>query len=140
MHYRSLIATTAAVGLIVAAFGIFNIITTVIHEKERDIAILKSIGFDEAAIRGIFLFEGVVVGVIGTLIGWALGYGLTELLASVRFSVEGFVKSEGFVLYYTFKHYLIAGSFAMVAALAASYLPARKAAAVNPVDIIRGGV
>lgn len=131
--------STVSAILIVAAFGIFNIITTVIHEKERDIAILKSIGFDEGAIRGIFLFEGVVVGVIGTLIGWALGYGLTELLASVRFNVEGFVKTEGFVLYYTFRHYLIAGAFAMIAALTASYLPARKAAAVNPVDIIRGG-
>ena len=63
----------------------------------------------------------------------------------IQYQVHGsvtreFVKSEGFVLYYTFKHYLIAGSFALIAALAASYLPARKAAAVNPVDIIRGGV
>lgn len=131
--------STVTAILIVAAFGIFNIITTVIHEKERDIAILKSIGFEEGAIRGIFLLEGAVVGVVGTLIGWALGYGLTELLASVRFNVEGFVKTEGFVLYYTFRHYLIAGLFAMIASLAASYLPARKAAAVNPVDIIRGG-
>ncbi len=131
--------STVSAILIVAAFGIFNIITTVIHEKERDIAILKSIGFEEGAIRGIFLLEGAVVGVVGTLIGWALGYGLTELLASVRFNVEGFVKTEGFVLYYSFRHYLIAGLFAMIASLAASYLPARKAAAVNPVDIIRGG-
>ncbi|MBI3575998.1 MAG: ABC transporter permease [Gammaproteobacteria bacterium] len=131
--------STVSAILIVAAFGIFNIITTVIHEKERDIAILKSIGFEEGAIRGIFLLEGAVVGVVGTLIGWALGYGLTELLASVRFNVEGFVKTEGFVLYYTFRHYLIAGLFAMIASLVASYLPARKAAAVNPVDIIRGG-
>lgn len=131
--------STVSAILIVAAFGIFNIITTVIHEKERDIAILKSIGFEEGAIRGIFLLEGAVVGVVGTLIGWALGYGLTELLASVRFNVEGFVKTEGFVLYYSFRHYLIAGFFAMIASLVASYLPARKAAAVNPVDIIRGG-
>lgn len=131
--------STVSAILIVAAFGIFNIITTVIHEKERDIAILKSIGFNEGAIRGIFLFEGAIVGVVGMLIGWGLGYGLTELLASIRFNIEGFVKTEGFVLYYTFKHYLIAGIFAMVASLVASYLPARKAAAVNPVEIIRGG-
>jgi len=131
--------STVSAILIVAAFGIFNVITTVIHEKARDIAILKSIGFEEATIRGIFLLEGAVVGVVGTLIGWALGYGLTELLASIRFNIEGFVKTEGFILYYTFRHYLIAGVFAMAASLAASYLPARKAAAVNPVDIIRGG-
>lgn len=131
--------STVSAILIVAAFGIFNIITTVIHEKARDIAILKSIGFEESAIRGIFLLEGAVVGIVGMLIGWGLGYGLTELLASIRFNIEGFVKTEGFVLYYTIRHYLIAGVFAMVASLVASYLPARKAAAVNPVDIIRGG-
>lgn len=136
---NGIIYSTVSAILIVAAFGIFNIITTVIHEKTRDIAILKSMGFEEGAIRGIFLLEGLIVGVVGTLLGWALGYGLTELLASIRFTIEGFVKTEGFVLYYTFKHYALAAAFAITSALVASYLPARKAAAVKPVDIIRGG-
>jgi len=130
--------STVSAILIVAAFGIFNIITTVIHEKERDIAILKSMGFGEGAIRNVFVLEGVVVGIVGTLIGWLLGFGLTELLASIRFRVEGFVTTEGFVLYYTFKHYLLAGAFALPSAVFAAWLPARKAAAVNPVEIIRG--
>lgn len=130
--------STVSAILIVAAFGIFNIITTVIHEKERDIAILKSMGFAEGAIRNIFVLEGLVVGIVGTLIGWVLGFGLTELLGAIRFRVEGFVTSEGFVLYYTFKHYLVAGAFAMPSAVFAAWLPARKAAAVNPVEIIRG--
>lgn len=118
--------------------GIFNIITTVIHEKERDIAILKSMGFAEGPIRNIFVLEGLVVGVVGTLIGWVLGFGLTELLGTIRFRLEGFVTSEGFVLYYTIKHYLLAGAFALPAAVIAAWLPARKAAGVNPVEIIRG--
>jgi lipoprotein-releasing system permease protein len=124
--------STAGAIPIVAAFGIFNIITAVIHEKERDIAILKSMGFGEGAIRDIFVLEGVVVGIVGTLIGWVLGFGLTDVLASIRFRVEGFV------LYYTFKHYLVAGALAIPSAVFAARLPARKAAAVNPVEIIRG--
>lgn len=131
-------SSTGAI-LVVAAFGIFNIISTVIHEKTRDIAILKSIGLAEGDIRRIFLLEGLAVGVVGTLLGWLLGYGLTLLLSSIRFTLEGFIKSEGFVLYYSFTHYLIAGAFALLAATLAAYLPARKAARLNPVDIIRGG-
>jgi lipoprotein-releasing system permease protein len=130
-------STTGAI-LVVAAFGIFNIIATVVMEKTRDIAILKSIGLDEGDIRQIFLIEGFLVGIIGALVGWAVGYGLTEVLASIRFEIEGFVKTQGFYLSYSLTHYLIAGGIAVAAAMAAAYLPARKAARVNPVDIVRG--
>ena len=135
---NAIMYSTVGAILIVAAFGIYNIISTVIHEKTRDIAILKSIGFQEGDIRKIFLLEGLAVGLIGTLIGWGLGYGLTAVLASVRFEIEGLMKSEGFILYYSFTHYSMAGCFAVLAATTAAYLPARKAAWLNPVDIIRG--
>jgi lipoprotein-releasing system permease protein len=130
-------STTGAI-LVVAAFGIFNIIATVVMEKTRDIAILKSIGLDEGDIRQIFLIEGFLVGIVGALVGWGVGYSLTEMLASIRFEIEGFVKSQGFHLSYSLSHYLIAAGIAVVAAMTAAYLPARKAARVNPVDIVRG--
>lgn len=130
-------STTGAI-LVVAAFGIFNIIATVVMEKTRDIAILKSIGLDEGDIQQIFLIEGFLVGIVGALVGWAVGYGLTEVLASIRFEIEGFVTTQGFYLSYSLAHYLIAGGIATGAAMVAAYLPARKAARVNPVDIVRG--
>jgi lipoprotein-releasing system permease protein len=130
-------STTGAI-LVVAAFGIFNIIATVVLEKTRDIAILKSIGLDEGDIHEIFLIEGFVVGIVGALLGWGIGYALTEILASIRFEIEGFVKTQGFYLSYSLTHYLIAAGIAIAAAMAAAYLPARKAARVNPVDIVRG--
>lgn len=130
--------STVSAILIVAAFGIFNIISTVVHEKTRDIGILKSIGFEERDIRHIFLIEGLLVGLVGTLLGWALGYGLTRVLAAIRIHNEGFITAEGFILHYTFVHYLIAGGFALLSSTFAAWLPARKAAHLNPVDIIRG--
>ncbi len=130
--------STVGAILVVAGFGIFNIISTVIFEKSRDIAILKSIGLGEWDIRSVFLVEGLVIGAVGGLMGWGLGYGLVRLLASVRFEIEGFIRAEGFVLYYSLNHYLLAGLFALVTAAIAAYLPARKAARLNPVDIIRG--
>ena len=130
----------SAVGaiLVVAAFGIFNIISTVINEKRRDIAILKSIGLSEGDIKGVFMIQGLILGLVGTLLGWALGYGLTEMLASIRFDMEGFVRTQGFILDRGLKPYGVAALFAMVSATFAAWLPARKAARLNPVDIIRG--
>ncbi len=135
---NAIMYSTVGAILIVAAFGIFNIISTVIHEKTRDIGILKSIGFEERDIRRIFLIEGLLVGLVGTQLGWMLGYGLTRLLGTIRFHIEGFVTAQGFLLSYSITHYLIAGSFAMLSATFAAWLPARKAARLNPVDIIRG--
>ncbi len=130
-------STTSAI-LVVAAFGIFNIISTVVLEKTRDIAILKSLGLESGDVESIFVFEGFVVGLAGTLLGWLLGWALIQLLESIEFDIEGFVRTEGFVLYYTYWHYLIAGGMAILAATFAAFLPARRAARVDPVEIIRG--
>jgi len=135
---NAIMYTSVGAILVVAAFGIFNIISTVVHEKSRDIAILKSVGLLERDIRRIFLLEGLVLGVIGALLGWVIGFGLVELLGTVRMNVEGFVKTQGFILYRGYGSYLMAGGFALIAATFAAYLPARKAAKVAPVDIIRG--
>ena len=130
-------STTGAI-LVVAAFGIFNIISTVVLEKVRDIAILKSLGFDSRDVERIFLMEGLLVGLAGMLLGWLLGYALIELLASIRFDIEGFVKSEGFQLNRSFLNYAFAGVAAVLSATLAAYLPARRAARVDPVEIVRG--
>lgn len=130
----------SAVGaiLVVAAFGIFNIISTVVHEKSRDIAIMKSIGLYERDIRMIFLIEGLILGLSGSLLGWLIGFGLIEGLARVRMDVEGFVKTQGFILYRGHLSYLVAAAFAIAASGFAAWWPARKAARLRPVDIIRG--
>ena len=59
--------------LLVASFGTYNIISTITHEKTRDIAILKSLGLREATVRRIFVLEALMIGLIGALAGWALG-------------------------------------------------------------------
>ncbi len=124
--------------LVVACFGIFNIISTVIFEKSRDIAILKSMGFREADIRRVFLTEGLILGILGSIAGWGLGYGLIAVLASLEFKVESIVELQGFVLAYSVWHYVQATVASVIAATLAAYLPARRAARLKPVDIIRG--
>jgi lipoprotein-releasing system permease protein len=124
--------------MIVAAFGIFNIISTVVMEKRRDIAIMMSMGFRGFDIQTIFLIQGVLVGILGMLLGWTIGLGLLELVSMVEFTVPGMTKQQGFVLDRSFRPYAIGGTFALVSAVAAAWYPARRAAQVKPVDIIRG--
>jgi lipoprotein-releasing system permease protein len=123
--------------LLVASFGTYNIISTITHEKTRDIAILKSLGFTEAMVRRIFLIEALVIGLAGTIAGWALGYALSRMLGSIEFK-SPFMDATHLPIYYSFVHYALAALVALSASAIAGYLPARKAARVHPVDIIRG--
>ena len=124
--------------LVVASFGIYNVISTVVHEKARDIAILKSMGFEAAYIRRIFVLEGVLVGTAGALAGWALGIAIIEGLRLVPIEMKALVEVQRFTMDRSFVHYAIAGAFAVASAALAAYLPARRAAAVRPVEILRG--
>ncbi|MFS8035691.1 FtsX-like permease family protein [Xanthobacter sp. AM11] len=123
--------------LLVASFGTYNIISTITHEKTRDIAILKSLGLTSALVRRIFVMEGFVIGLAGTMLGFALGYGLTFALSLVEIK-SPFMDATHLPVHYAPVHYAIAAAVALTASLTAAYLPARKAAAVQPVDIIRG--
>jgi lipoprotein-releasing system permease protein len=131
--------TVVAAIMLVAGFGIFNIVSTITHEKARDIAILKSLGFPQGDMQRLFVLEGLAVGLVGALLGWCLGFGLAFTLSQVRFEVRGIGREMTHLpLAWTFWHYLIAAGFALLSAAIAGWLPARRAARLNPVDIIRG--
>lgn len=123
--------------LLVASFGTYNIISTITHEKARDVAIMKSLGLTSVTIRMIFVVEAAIIGLAGALIGFLLGYGLCVVLGSIEIK-SPFIDTNRLPLAYEASHYLIAAAVALVSSLAAGYMPARKAASVNPVDIIRG--
>jgi lipoprotein-releasing system permease protein len=123
--------------LLVASFGTYNIISTITHEKARDIAIMKSLGLREFTVRMIFVTEALIIGLIGALAGFALGYLLCVALGAIPIS-NPFLDTNYLPLAYTYVHYLMAGLVALVSSVAAGYAPARKAAREHPVEIIRG--
>lgn len=123
--------------LLVASFGTYNIISTITHEKARDIAIMKSLGLSETTVRRIFVVEALIIGLLGALAGFVLGYLLCLALGSIEIK-SPFMDSNRIPLEYSAWHYLIAAGVALVSSFAAGYAPARKAARVHPVDIIRG--
>ena len=123
--------------LLVASFGTYNIISTITHEKTRDIAIMKSLGLRETTVRRIFVIEALLIGLVGAVAGWVLGYALTRTLGTIEIR-NPMIDVTRLPLAYSFLHYAIAAAVALASSLVAGYFPARKASRVYPVDIIRG--
>ncbi len=128
---------TAAL-LLVAAFGVLNILIMAVLERVNDIAILKSFGLSRWDVTGIYIFQGLVIGLIGSLIGLVLGKLGIEGLRRLPIQMEGLVKSEGLLMSEHTSQYVIAFFAAMVITLIAAVYPARRAAKYDPVSVIRG--
>lgn len=123
--------------LIVSGFGIFNILMMIIYEKMPDIAILKAIGYKDIDIKKIFLTESLIIGIIGGLLGLLLGFTMQKIIGSIRMDIKGFVSMEYLRFNSSPGFYLFAYCFGLIATGVAGYIPARKAAKVDAIDIIR---
>lgn len=133
---RNIIAQAVSITiLLVAGFGIYNIMNMTINEKIREIAILKAMGFSGRDITEIFLAQAIVIGVIGGVIGMVLGFVIADIVNSIPFKLGGL---NNLPMAYRVQDYLLAFIFGLVTTLVAGYLPARKASKIDPVDIIRG--
>jgi lipoprotein-releasing system permease protein len=130
--------TVVSAVLVVAAFGIYNVISTVVMEKQKDIAILKSMGFRARDVRRIFLAQGALLGAVGAALGLPFGALLMAGLMQIRLRYPGGTDLVQMPVDWNWPQFAIAGAFAVAAALLAGLLPARKAARVQPVDILRG--
>jgi lipoprotein-releasing system permease protein len=128
--------------LLMVLIGAFNIISTlimVVMEKRKDIAILQSMGATRESIRRIFLIKGCVIGVVGTLLGVLLGLAISVLIQEYRFielPKDVFLISTVPVRIYLSNFTLVAFASLLVC-LVASIYPARQAAKLDPVEIIR---
>lgn len=123
--------------LIVSGFGIFNILMMIIYEKLPDIAILKATGFKDKDIRTIFLTESLVIGILGGLLGLAVGYALQQIVGHIKMDVRGFVAMEYLQFNSSPAFFVFAYLFGLLATALAGYIPARKASKVDAIDIIR---
>lgn len=125
--------------ILVAAFNIVGTLIMVVIEKTRDIAILKSMGATRRSIMKIFLIEGAVIGLVGTLLGLLGGYTLCTLLATYKFielPSDVYYISTLPVKMNPLDVALIALA-AIVITLAASVYPAWQASRFDPAEAIR---
>jgi lipoprotein-releasing system permease protein len=131
-------AVTVSTIILLAGFGIFNILTMMVLDKVKDIAILRSMGYTRGDISAIFLWQGVLVAAAGSALGCAMGAAMTWGISMIPVKVRGFFRVDHFVVDWNTGHYFQAVLIAFVAVLIASYFPARRASRLAPVAILRG--
>jgi len=135
------LVTIITIGLIelVAALNILIALVMMVMEKYRDIAVLISMGARREQIRRIFVYQGLLIGVTGTLIGLGLGYGLSYLANRYRWVP---LTEEVYSLSYVpFEPRWVDGLWIAAAAILISYLatlyPSRNATAIAPAEALR---
>lgn len=121
--------------LLVAGFGIYNILNMTIYEKMKDIAILKATGFSGKDITEVFIFQALFIGFFGGLIGLLLGFAISSIIGSIPLNMANL---KNLPLNFKTAHYLGGFVFGIVVSFFSGWLPARKAARIDPVQIIRG--
>ncbi len=131
-------AITMSLIIVLAGALIFNTLTMTVLDKVREIAILRSMGYRRLDITVIFVFQGFIIATLGSLLGAGAGALLTYGISQIPIKVRGILYTDRFLVAWSANHYLFAAGIAFVAVLTASYFPARRAANLAPVDILRG--
>ena len=136
---RSIISyAVGIVLLIVAGFGIYNILNMMIYEKMDSIAILKATGFSGSDVKWIFISLSLIIGFVGGIFGLLFGYIFTSIIDVIPFETAALPTIKTYPIHYTPLYYGIGIVFALCTTAIAGYFPARKASKVDPVEIIRG--
>ena len=138
-NIRNLITYAVSITLlIVAGFGIYNILNMLIYEKMKDIAILKATGFSGRDVQYIFMSQAMIIGIVGGILGLILGFILSVLIDRVPFETEALPTITTYPVNFNWGYYVIGLVFAFISTFIAGWLPANKARRIDPVKIIRG--
>ncbi|MEZ5276201.1 MAG: FtsX-like permease family protein [Opitutaceae bacterium] len=131
-------AITVSTIILISGLGMFNTLAMVVMEKTKEISILRSMGYTRRDISNIFLWQGVLVLCAGSLLGSGLGAGLTFGVSNLPIRVRGIFSTDSFVVNWSGWHYVAAVLTAVIVVMFASLIPARRAARLEPGDVIRG--
>ncbi len=136
---RSIISYAVGITLlIVAGFGIYNILNMMIYEKMDSIAILKATGFSGNDVKWIFISLSLIIGIVGGLFGLLFGLGLSNIIDNIPFETASLPTIKTYPIDYKYTYYVIGFTFAVCTTTIAGLFPALKASKIDPVEIIRG--
>ena len=124
--------------ILIAGLGMFNTLAIIVMERSREIAILRSYGFSRSDILNIFLFQGLIVYVLGTLIGFVFAAVLTRIAETLPIRIRGIFSTDHFLVSWSVWHYASAALVAGIVVVIAALIPARRAARTEPGEVIRG--
>ena len=135
---RMSVAITVSLIILLAGFGIFNVLTMLVLAKIKEIAILRSMGYRRTDISAIFLWQGALIAAAGSVLGCLLGALMTWGVSHIPIRLRGLLYTNYFLVTWDWHHYAFATLLALIAVFIASYVPARRAAELTPVVTIRG--
>jgi len=135
---RMSVAITVSLIILLAGFGIFNVLTMSVLAKIKEIAILRSMGYRRKDISAIFLWQGALIAAAGSIVGCLLGALMTWGVSHIPIHLRGLLYTNYFLVTWDWRHYVFATLLAILAVFIASYVPARRAAELPPVVTIRG--
>jgi len=122
--------------LISVVLGIASTLAITVLQKSRQIGILKAMGINDNNASLIFIFQGLILGVFGGLLGMALGYGLLQSFTTFAKAADG---TPIIPIQFDIPFILASGSIAVFSSLLASFIPARKSKKLSPIEVIRNG-
>ena len=123
----ALLGIAAAMALAVAIIGVYGILAYAVAERRHEVGIRLALGAEPGAVRSLFVRQGMVLTSAGAIVGLASAAALTRWISSLLFGVEPLDPLT----------YAISVVALAAAALVASYVPARRAASVDPVETLR---
>ncbi|MBI5766592.1 MAG: ABC transporter permease [Verrucomicrobia bacterium] len=129
---------TVTVFTLIASLAMFNTLAMIVLEKTKDIAILRSMGYERRDITQIFLWQAGIVLAIGAVLGSAFGALATWGVSKIPLGLHGIIVTKTFPVAPSPWHYVAAVVTAIVMVMIASIIPARRAAHLEPGDIVRG--
>lgn len=131
-------AITVSVFTLIAGLAMFTTLAMIVLEKTKDIAILRSMGYERRDITRVFLWQAAIVLGIGSVAGALVGGSVTWGVSKIPLHISGIFKTDHFIVDPRPEHYVWAVLTAVVMVMVASLIPARRAARLEPGDIIRG--
>jgi len=123
---------------LVSAFGIISTLIMLVWEKVKEIAILKSMGATGDGVMKIFMFEGVTIGMVGTILGLLMGWGMCELLQSIGMQLDPEVYYiEGLPVNMDVLEFVLIAGIAFHISFIATIYPSRRASRLRPAEGLR---
>jgi ABC-type antimicrobial peptide transport system permease subunit len=123
-----MLGIAGAMALLIGVVGMYGVLAYAVMQRKREVGIRLALGAGPRTVAGTFVHRGLILSGIGIALGTAVAAGITRWMSSLLFGVKP-VDTTTFAA---------AAGVLVIAALAASYVPARRAAAVDPVETLRG--
>jgi ABC-type antimicrobial peptide transport system permease subunit len=122
-----MLAIAGAMALVLGIIGIYGVLSYAVSQRTREIGIRLALGAQTGELQGMFVRHGLTLTAIGVVIGLSAAVGLTRLMSSLLFGISPLDPMT----------YAGGALLLGMAAVMASYLPARRAAAVDPIEALR---